>query len=175
MHAAIGKLGSIFSRTKTFEFYFIRVVLAMTCAICESRLYSVISKTLNPRIAILFLIILVFSPGMFHASAAYLPSSFAMYTTMLGMSAFMDWRGGSRTAQGIMWFGIGGIVGWPFAVALITPFLLEELVLATLTRAGIEVGRRFLDGTVRCLLVLVPHRPCSLKLSQCANEPRHSK
>jgi len=106
------------------------------------------------------MIILVSSPGMFHASTAYLPSSFAMYTTMLGMSAFMDWRGGSRTAQGIMWFGIGGIVGWPFAVALITPFLLEELVLATLTRDGIEVARRFLDGTVRCLLVLVPHLLC---------------
>lgn len=160
IHAAIGKLGSLLSRTKAFEFYFIRIVLALTCAICESRLYSAISRTLNPRIAILFMIILVSSPGMFHASTAYLPSSFAMYTTMLGMSAFMDWRGGSRTAQGIMWFGIGGIVGWPFAVALIAPFLLEELVLATLTTEGIEVGRRFLDGTVRCLLVLVPHLLC---------------
>ena len=103
------------------------------------------------------MIILMSSPGMFHACAAYLPSSFAMYTTMLGMSAFMDWRGGSKTAQGIMWFGIGGIVGWPFAMALVAPFLFEELVLATLTRAGIEVGRRFLDGTVRSLLVLVSH------------------
>ena len=157
IHAAVGKLGSLLSRTKTFEFYFIRITLALACAVCESRLYSVISRTLNPRIGILFMIIMVSSPGMFHASAAYLPSSFSMYTTMLGMSAFMDWRGGSRIAQGIMWFGIGGIVGWPFAVALITPFLLEELVLAALTRAGIEVARHFLDGTVRSLLVLVPH------------------
>ena len=78
-----------------------------------------------------------------------------MYTTMLGMSAFMDWSGGPRTAQGIMWFGIGGIVGWPFATALIMPFIVEELVLASLSREGIEVFRRFLDGTVRSLLVLV--------------------
>lgn len=169
IHAAIGKLGSLLSRTKTFEFFFIRVMLALTCAICESRLYSVISRTLNPRIGILFMIISVSSPGMFHASAAYLPSSFAMYTTMLGMSAFMDWRGGSRTAQGIMWFGIGGIVGWPFAVALIIPFVLEELVLATLTREGIEVARRFLDGIVRSLLVLVPHFPFRLSLQLRAN------
>lgn len=105
------------------------------------------------------MITMVSSPGMFHASAAYLPSSFAMYTSMLGMSAFMDWRGGSRTAQGIMWFAIGGIVGWPFATALIAPFLLEELVLATLTREGIEVAGRFLDGAVRSLLVLVLHTP----------------
>ncbi len=108
------------------------------------------------------MIIMVSSPGMFHASAAYLPSSFAMYTTMLGMSGFMDWRGGSKTAQGIMWFAIGGIVGWPFAMALIAPFLLEELVLATLTREGIEVARRFLDGAVRSLLVLVPHPPSQI-------------
>ncbi|MCJ1304520.1 mannosyltransferase [Hypocenomyce scalaris] len=73
---------------------------------------------------------------------------------MLGMSAFMDWSGGPRTAQGIMWFGIGGIVGWPFATALIMPFIVEELVLASLSREGIEVFRRFLDGTVRSLLVL---------------------
>lgn len=86
---------------------------------------------------------------------------------MLGMSAFMDWRGGSRTAQGIMWFGIGGIVGWPFAVALVAPFLLEELVLATLTRDGIEVPLRFLDGTVRSLLVLVPLLSITQAASMC--------
>ncbi|KAI9873087.1 MAG: mannosyltransferase [Pleopsidium flavum] len=146
IHAFIGKLGSLFSKTKSFEFYFIRIILALTCAVSEARLFSVISKTLNPRIGILFMIIMVSSPGIFHACAAYLPSSFAMYATMLGMSAFMDWRGGSKTAQGIMWFAIGGIVGWPFAMVLIAPFLLEELVLATLTREGIEVARRFLDG-----------------------------
>ena len=54
-----------------------------------------------------------------------------------------------------MWFGIGGIIGWPFATALVMPFIAEELILASLTREGIEVFRRFLDGTVRSLLALV--------------------
>ncbi|KAI9710855.1 MAG: hypothetical protein M1812_007307 [Candelaria pacifica] len=155
LHAMIGKLWSIMpSTTKSSEFYFIRTILAFTCAGCEARLFSVISRTLNPRMGILFLLAMIFSPGMFHASAAYLPSSFAMYTNMLGMAAFMDWRGGLRTAQGIFWFATGGIVGWPFATILITPFMLEELGLATLSKQAWDTGSRLLDGTVRSLLVL---------------------
>ena len=161
IHAIVGKLSSLLSATKTCEFYFIRTVLALVCAICESHFFIAISKTLNPRIGIMFMIIMLSSPGMFHASVAYLPSSFSMYTSMLGASAFMDWRGGSKTALGIMWFGLGAIVGWPFSAALITPFIAEELLLASITREGIEVVRRFIDGTVRSSLILVgtPRRP----------------
>lgn len=104
----------------------------------------------------MFLISMIISPGMFHASVAYLPSSFAMYSNMLGMAAFMDWRGGLKTAQGIMWFGIGGILGWPFASALAMPFLLEETALALLNKVAFEQFIwRVLDGVTRCLIVLV--------------------
>lgn len=75
---------------------------------------------------------------------------------MLGMVAFMDWRGGVKTAQGIMWFAIAGIVGWPFALALAVPFLLEEAVLATVSRVSFEEAFwRVLDGVTRSLIVLV--------------------
>ena len=74
---------------------------------------------------------------------------------MLGMTSFLDGRSGSKTHEGIMWFGIGGIVGWPFATVLIGPFLAEELLLVTITKDYIETGRRFLDGIVRCAIVLV--------------------
>ena len=103
----------------------------------------------------MFMVIMTTSPGMFHASAAYLPSSFSMYTVMLGTTAFMDWRGGPKTAPGMMWFGIGAIIGWPFAGALIAPFIAEEILFASITGQAFESARRFLDGTVRCLLVLV--------------------
>ena len=155
LHAVVGKLGSLLSSNKIFEFYFIRVALALTCAFCQSRLFTTISRSLNPRIALLLMIIMSSSPGMFHASAAYLPSSFAMYTSMLGMSSFLDGRSGSKIHEGIMWFGIGGIVGWPFATVLMAPFLAEELLLVTITKDYIEIGRRFLDGIVRCAIVLV--------------------
>jgi alpha-1,2-mannosyltransferase len=154
-HAIIGKAFAIVSRTKTTEFYFIRMALAFICAACETKLFSAISRTLNQGIGVLFLMIMVFSPGMFHASAALLPSSFAMYASMLGLSAFMDWRGGLKTARGIMWFGIGALVGWPFAGILAVPFLLEEIVIATISGDIPPTVYRFIDGVARCLLVLV--------------------
>jgi alpha-1,2-mannosyltransferase len=52
-----------------------------------------------------------------------------MYMSMLGAAAFMNWKGGLKTSQGMFWFGVGGIVGWPFAAALCAPFLVEELIL----------------------------------------------
>lgn len=154
-HSIIGKASAIISPSKVTEFYFIRLALALTCTVCETSLFSTISRTLNPRVGVLFLMIMLFSPGMFHASAALLPSSFTMYTSMLGLTAFMDWRGGLKTARGIMWFGIGALVGWPFAGALAVPFLLEEIAIAIVSGDIRPTISRFIDGVARCLLVLV--------------------
>jgi alpha-1,2-mannosyltransferase len=120
-------------------------------------MFRVVSGTLNPRIAMFLMMAMIFSPGMFHASAAFLPSSFAMYTTMLGMAAFMNWKGGLKTAQGIFWFAVGGVLGWPFSIALSAPFLFEEVVFASLSSkdAFIDAIMRFIRGSVAGLLVLV--------------------
>jgi alpha-1,2-mannosyltransferase len=139
---------------KVSEFYFLRLTLASACAACEARLFAVIQRILNPRIAIMFLVIMTTSTGMFHASAAYLPSSFAMYTTMLGMAAFMDWRGDIKTGEGIMWIGIGGVLGWPFAMAMIFPYLFEELILTWALQDWKTWFWRLADGVVRVLVVL---------------------
>lgn len=76
---------------------------------------------------------------------------------MLGMAAFMNWRGGLKTAQGIFWFAVGGVLGWPFSVALCAPFILEELLFASMSSkdALIDTFMRFLRGTVGGLLVVV--------------------
>ncbi len=79
------------------------------------------------------------------------------------------------TAQGIMWFGIGAVVGWPFSAALIAPFVVEELMIASLTRQGIEVAQRFLDGTVRTLIVLVMMPYLSTHSTYLLNWSRRSK
>lgn len=104
----------------------------------------------------MYLLITVTSPGMYHATTALLPSSFAMYFVMLGMAAFMDWRGGLRTAQGIWCFGVGACLGWPFAAAMAVPYLLEELLLASLSdfQGATELFWRVVDGVVRTLLIL---------------------
>ncbi|KAI4200360.1 MAG: hypothetical protein LQ350_004008 [Teloschistes chrysophthalmus] len=154
IHAIIGKFGSLLSSRSTAEFYAIRMALGAICALCETRLFSTICKTFNPRVGIMFGIVMVSSTGMFHASVAYLPSSFSMYTAMLGMAAFMDWRGGLKTGAGMMWFGIGALVGWPFSGALIIPLLAEDVVLSSMTGDVSEIVFRYLDGVVRCLIVL---------------------
>lgn len=147
----------IFGLPKVWKFYFLRIMLGAFCAFSEARLYSKISKTLNPKLGLLFFIIMLTSPGMFHASVSYLPSSFSMYTTALGFAAFMDWRRGMRTAQGMMCMLGGAFLGWPFAAALIAPFMLEEFILAAFTdkEEFINFWYRLLDGSVRSFIVLV--------------------
>jgi len=92
----------------------------------------------------------VLSPGMFHASAAFLPSSFTMYTTMAGMACFMNWRGGIKTSQAMAWFAVGGALGWPFAAALCFPFIVEEVIFACLApQAALgDWVMRMIRGTV---------------------------
>lgn len=155
LHAIPAKIIELFSGSKTAEFYGLRVLLALVCAATETRLYSVISRALNPRIGVIYLSIVAFTPGFFYASAAFVPSSFAMYTSALGLTSFMDWRGGSKTATGIMWFGIGAMLGWPFAGALIVPFVIEEWLTVVVGRGDLfGTFRRYFDGVVRCLIIL---------------------
>jgi alpha-1,2-mannosyltransferase len=143
-----------FGKPKVIEFYFLRIALALVCALCQSRLYAVISRTINPRVAIFFAMALIFSPGMYHAAPAYLPSTFAMYTTMLGFSAFMDWTKGMQTVQGIFWFGVGTTLGWPFAGALVLPFVAEEVILASVTGDIADSVLRLSQGTLMSSFVL---------------------
>ncbi|OJI96875.1 hypothetical protein ASPVEDRAFT_48971 [Aspergillus versicolor CBS 583.65] len=155
IHGVAGRIGSFLVGRKSSEFYFVRIFLAMICAACQTRLYSAICRTLSPRIGLLFLMIAAFSPGMFHASAAFLPSSFTMYASMLGLAAFLDWRKSQKTAQGIMWFGLGAIVGWPFAGALLLPLLFEEVVIGFVSGDMRKVFFEVMNGALRCLAILV--------------------
>lgn len=135
----------------------------------------VTSSTLNSRIGIFFLIATIISPGNFHASTAFLPSSFAMYMVMLGAAAFMNWRGGLRTSYGIFWFAAAGILGWPFAAALCAPFILEEAVFALFndSSALFESFMRALRGATAGLILVVSEAAPTLG-SFLSNSARHS-
>ncbi|EED21469.1 alpha-1,2-mannosyltransferase (Alg9), putative [Talaromyces stipitatus ATCC 10500] len=154
LHAVIGMITRIYSPHKRTQFYVIRAVLAFICAACETRLYSAISRTLNRRIGLLFLIITVFSPGFFHASTAFLPSTFTMYTSMLGLAAFLDRRGKNKIAEGIMWFGTGAIIGWPFSGALLLPLLAEEVFTSMFSGHFGHTFRQIVKGGIRCIVIL---------------------
>ena len=161
LHAIPGKSGAFFFSQKRHEFYFIRGILALICAGAETRLYHTISKAYTRTAALIFMIAMITAPGMFHASVAYLPSSFAMYTSMMGLAAFIDSRVEPLTKDGITWFGIGATVGWPFSAALIFPLFADELAFLWLTRRTSEVADRILGGIVRTLIIVVrsKHEP----------------
>lgn len=66
--------------------------------------------------------------------SAFLPSSFAMYTTMLGCAyafhpATSTPTGTLRAYKAVFFFAVGAIVGWPFSAALAIPFVFEQLFL----------------------------------------------
>lgn len=172
IHAIPSKIAAPLVTKKVFEFYFVRGVLGLMCAGCETRLFSTISRAINPRIAIIFLLAMVTSSGMFHASVAYLPSSFAMYTAMMGAAAFMDVEDGLKTTEGITWFGIGATVGWPFSAALILPFVPDELTYLKRTADVIGVASRVLGGVLRILAIIVSPSPrrlvCRIRAELCS-------
>ncbi|KAJ4006758.1 mannosyltransferase [Fusarium irregulare] len=156
-HAIVGNVRRLFPHSnKVAEFYFVRFGLAFVCAITQTILFMVTSTTLNSRIGLFFLMATVASPGNFHASTAFLPSSFAMYLVTVGAAAFMNWRGGLKTSQGIFWFAAAGVLGWPFAAALCAPFMFEELLLlifgdkTAIWEGFIRIGR----GVVSAMLLL---------------------
>lgn len=64
--------------------------------------------------------------------AAFLPSSFAMYFVTLASAFSMEpssSRNPQRTLLVTTLFATAAIVGWPFALALSIPFVMEELFL----------------------------------------------
>ncbi|KAI0998842.1 Alpha-1,2-mannosyltransferase [Podosphaera aphanis] len=141
LHALVANFRRLFpGSTKIAEFYFVRYSLGLICSLCQTLMFRSINNIFNPRVALFFMMSMIFSPGMYHASASFLPSSFAMCTTMLGISAFMDWRTGIKTSQGIIWFSVGGIIGWPFSFILCLPFLLEEIILSYLSGREAIIG-----------------------------------
>lgn len=141
--------------SKVTGFYALRSVLALACAACEARLFSVISRCMSARISTMFLVATVTSAGTFHAATSYLSSTFAMYTFTLSIAAFMDLTGGVRkTAEGLTWLGIGTILGWPFVAVLCVPFVLEEVVSAITEGGFLSAAGRLLQGALQSLIVL---------------------
>ncbi|PNY22469.1 Alpha-1,2-mannosyltransferase alg9 [Tolypocladium capitatum] len=157
LHAVVGNVRRLLPQsTKMAEFYFVRYGLAFVCALCQTVMFKVVSSTLNGRIGIFFLVATITSPGNFHASTAFLPSSFAMYMCMLGAASFMNWRGGLKTSRGIFWFAMAGILGWPFAAALCAPYILEEVVFTLFSdkETFVESIIRLYRGAIAGLLIV---------------------
>ncbi|KAJ3844927.1 glycosyltransferase family 22 protein [Lentinula raphanica] len=115
---------------KRVAFFAVRIFLAILSSFTEVTLYRKVYEKVNHRVGRYLFFILLFNAGMWNASAAFLPSSFAMYT---GTQAFAysiapsSSRQPMRTLYATLLYATGAIVGWPFALALAIPFVIEEL------------------------------------------------
>lgn len=125
VHAVPARLINLFTQNKIFVFFGLRIILGMTCAACESYFYSSVKKSpyFGPRVAMILLLFLMFSPGMFIASAAFLPSSFCLCVSTL---SFGFWING-HYSRAILATALSSLLGWPFCAALGVPLAIDIL------------------------------------------------
>ncbi|KII93600.1 glycosyltransferase family 22 protein [Plicaturopsis crispa FD-325 SS-3] len=112
-------------------FFAVRIALGLVSTLCEVRFYRTVAVKINERVGRYLFFMLMLSAGMWNASTAFLPSSFAMYASTLAFSYAFEppsARNGYRTLISTVLFAAGAVVGWPFALALAIPFVLEELL-----------------------------------------------
>ncbi|TFK77397.1 glycosyltransferase family 22 protein [Pluteus cervinus] len=168
LHLLPSKLATILlGQEKRPLFFAVRSSLALISVLVEARFYRTVFEKVNERVGRYLFFMLLFSAGMWNASTAFLPSSFAMYCTTLAYSYAITPSSSSdtrRTLMATLSFAIGAIVGWPFALALAIPFVIEELFVygadrvPTGTQLSWFIGRwkRLISAGSVSLLVLLP-------------------
>ncbi|ELU39400.1 asparagine-linked glycosylation 9 protein isoform a [Rhizoctonia solani AG-1 IA] len=115
---------------KRHTFFGLRMIFAFVTSFCEARLFTTVAEHVNDRVARYMLFILMFNAGMWNASTAFLPSTFAMYAVTAAASFAFAPPSSSRvqrTFAATLLFATGAIVGWPFSLLLAVPFVIEEL------------------------------------------------
>ncbi|CAG0890674.1 unnamed protein product [Cyprideis torosa] len=104
-------------------FFFLRCFLGFMSSLADLCLYQGIRQVFGASVARLSLVFLIFSPGVFAASSAFLPSSFAM---ILLSFAYGSWFKGNLEPS-IVSVAIATFVGWPFVAVLGLPIALDIL------------------------------------------------
>ncbi|KAK9879809.1 hypothetical protein WA026_006868 [Henosepilachna vigintioctopunctata] len=105
-------------------FYFTRCLLGLLEAFFEVYFYKAICREFGIHIGRICLAFLLFAPGMFISSTAFLPSSFAMYMFMGACSAW--WMQNYNLA--VFFTALGSLLGWPFAALLGIPIAYDMLI-----------------------------------------------
>lgn len=107
-------------------FLAMRIVFVIMSASAESKLFSQLLKKTNRTVAVLYGAFSLFSTGMFHASVSFLPSSFAMFCVTMAMASSLETTTArKRLVKAVFWIALGGLLGWPFALVVAVPFVLE--------------------------------------------------
>ncbi|KIM32271.1 glycosyltransferase family 22 protein [Serendipita vermifera MAFF 305830] len=157
LHYPFVIIGQLLSDRKRTAFFTVRAALGLISTLCEARLFRSVAESVSERVGIYLLIMLMTSAGMWSASTAFLPSTFAMYCNMLAFSfAVQPARSrtpnpsDARTLFATVIFGAGAIVGWPFSILASFPFVFEELFVRSGDKvAENAVGKWIADRWIR--------------------------
>ncbi|SPO30486.1 related to ALG9 - mannosyltransferase [Ustilago trichophora] len=128
-------------------FFAVRLLLAFISSFVDARFYKAIADVFSARVGRYCLMALAATAGIYEASTAFLPSTFVMHATTLAFSASLyparlpstdssvlsdpsqrPFRS-ERLIVATLSFAAGAILGWPFAIILALPFVLEQLFL----------------------------------------------
>ncbi|XP_065211273.1 alpha-1,2-mannosyltransferase ALG9-like [Planococcus citri] len=115
----------LFHPTRVLLFYFIRCFLAAICTFSELLFYKGVCREFGIHIGRMTLIILIFSPGMFVAGTAFLPSSFCMYITFLIMASWFY----KKRALAVFLSFVSVFISWSFSLLVGLPIGYEMVVL----------------------------------------------
>ncbi|KAJ9475847.1 Alpha-1,2-mannosyltransferase ALG9 [Pseudozyma hubeiensis] len=143
----LAKLLAYFGVGKRQVFFAVRLLLAFVSSFVDARFYKAVADVFSPRVGRYCLMALATSAGIYEASTALLPSSFVMHATTLAFSSCLyparlpssdpsvlsvpsqrPFRS-ERLLLSVLSFAAGAIVGWPFAIVLALPFVVEQLLL----------------------------------------------
>ncbi|KAI7867042.1 Alg9-like mannosyltransferase family-domain-containing protein [Spinellus fusiger] len=172
LHALVGLVAKVIASNKLQTFYLLRMAMAACSALAEAKFYRTVTEEINPHVGRYIFTALFFSAGMFNASTALLPCSFAMITTLMAFSYILrppTHVERTRTYKAVFWLGVGALVGWPFSAVVGIPFAIEEVLVFgrdSVEREGktVKVVRvpywrlhrvvRLVEAVVLCTLVI---------------------
>lgn len=160
-------IGFLLGPNKRPAFFAVRWFLAGISTVAECAFYRAVASKVNDRVGRYLFFMMLLSAGMWNASTAFLPSSFAMYTTAFAFSYTLEpatLSNKRRTLGATLFFALGAIVGWPFALAISIPFVFEELFVYGGDRVPpqaksswlIQRWTRFLTAVAAASLIFVP-------------------
>lgn len=128
-------------------FFAVRLLLAFISSFVDARFYKAVADVFSARVGRYCLMALATSAGVYEASIAFLPSTFVMHAATLAFSSYLyparlpssdssvlsnpsqrPFRS-ERLILAALSFAAGAIIGWPFAIILALPFVLEQLFL----------------------------------------------
>lgn len=115
---------NVLGPNKILQFYSLRCLLSVVCALCETFFYKAVCRQFGANTGRIFLFLMVLSTAMFISCTAFMPSSFAMYTTMIAMAG---WFLGNWPVA-VLATAAGAIIGWPFAAVLGIPIACDILL-----------------------------------------------